>query len=108
MAVRCEGDSWVMEQLGEKQDFECELTRLGFEHEDFALCVRRANPSGTRPAWTANYAVLVTNLHTARHMIYWGGPGQEWVEQFVADVTNGMYGQPTIRHARHASRRPVA
>ena len=30
MAVRCSGDMWEMEQVGEKQDFECELSRLGF------------------------------------------------------------------------------
>jgi hypothetical protein len=102
MAVCCEGDSRAMEQLGEKQDFECEITRLGFKHEDFALCVRRASPLSTGPDWTSNYAVLVTNLPTARHMIYWGGPGQNWVEEFVADVASGIYGQPAIRRAGHA------
>jgi hypothetical protein len=108
MAVRCEGDSWVMEQLGEKQDFECEITRLGFEHEDFVLCVRRASAPGKGTPWTSNYAVLVTNMHTQRHMIYWGGPGQEWIEEFVADVANGIYGQRTIRHSRQVGGRHVA
>jgi hypothetical protein len=103
MAVRCEGDSRAMEQLGEKQDFECEITRLGFKHEDFALCVRRASPSssGRMSGWTSNYAVQVTNVSTARHMIYWGGPGEKWVQQFVADLANGVYGQPAIIRARH-------
>ena len=32
MAVRAEGYCWVMEQLGEKQDFESELSRLGYLH----------------------------------------------------------------------------
>jgi len=33
MTVRCEGDSRVMELVGEKQDFEAELSRFGFRHE---------------------------------------------------------------------------
>ena len=41
MAVRCEGDYGPMEQVWEKQDFECELTRHGLRHEDFVLHVRR-------------------------------------------------------------------
>jgi hypothetical protein len=45
MAVRCEGDSRVMEQLGEKQDFEAELSRQGLKHEDFVLHVRRGGLS---------------------------------------------------------------
>ena len=43
MAVRCEGDSREMEQLGEKQDFEAELSRMGFMHEAFILYVRRTD-----------------------------------------------------------------
>ena len=100
MAVHCGGDSRVMEQVGEKQDFECELSRLGFKHEDFALYVRRESAPGTETAWVANYTVQVTNIPAARHIIYWGGPGQRWVEEFVADVAKGSYGQPTFRHPR--------
>lgn len=99
MAVRCEGDSWVMEQLGEKQDFECELTRLGFRHEDFALSVRHASAPRTGTASPSNYAVSVTNMHTGKHMIYWGGPGQRWVEVFGADVAHGAYGSPANRRS---------
>jgi hypothetical protein len=97
MAVRCGGDSRAMEQLGEKQDFECELSRLGFKHEDFALHVRRANALGGGNAWTVNYVVRVTNIPVARHIFYWGGPGERWVEEFVADVANGVYGRSTIQ-----------
>jgi len=86
-----------MEQIGEKQDFECELSRLGFKHEDFALHVRRATALGTGTAWTTNYAVRVTNIPTAKHIFYWGGPGERWIEAFVADVESGIYGRPAIR-----------
>jgi hypothetical protein len=37
MAVHCESDCRVIEQLGEKQHFESELSRLGFTHADFML-----------------------------------------------------------------------
>ena len=97
MAVRCGGDPREIEQIGEKQDFECELSRLGFKHEDFALHVRRANALGAGSAWTAHYAVRVTNIPTARQMFYWGGPGERWVDAFVADVASGVYGQPAYR-----------
>jgi hypothetical protein len=100
MAVRCGGDPWRMEQLGEKQDFECELSRLGFKHEDFVLDVRHARALGAGTAWTANYAVRVTNIPTARRIIYWGGPREHWVEEFAVDAANGIFGQPTIRQPR--------
>jgi hypothetical protein len=95
MAVRCEGDPREIEQIGEKQDFECELSRLGFKHEDFALHVRRATVLGGGNAWTAHYAVRVTNIPAARHMFYWGGPGEHWVDAFVADAASGVFGRPT-------------
>ena len=106
MAVRCEGDSRVMEQVGEKQDFECELSRLGFSHEDFSLYVRRANASSST-SWIANYAVCVTNTANQRRNIYWGGPGEHWVSEFASDVANGLFGLPTLsapRLARSAAR----
>ena len=40
MSVRCEGDCKVMEQLGERQHFESELSRLGFSHEAFTIVIR--------------------------------------------------------------------
>ena len=98
MAVRCEGDSRVMEQLGEKQDFESELSRLGFSHEAFTLHVRRANAFGGT-SWNANYAVCVTSTVTKRQNIYWGGPGDHWVCEFAADVARGVYGSPDLRPA---------
>ena len=95
MTVRCEGDPWIMEQLGEKQDFESELSRLGFRHEDFALYVRRAGLGGINRTWTSNYAVRVMNTPTRKCNIYWGGPGENWVGQFALDAANGMYGEPS-------------
>ena len=92
MAVRTDGDSWIMEQVGEKQDFESELTRLRLRHEDFELSVRRAALNGAPKEWSTNYAVRVRNAVTGRHHIYWGGPGQDWIAQFAEDLSAGMYG----------------
>jgi hypothetical protein len=86
MAIRGSWSRW------EKQDFESELTRLGLRHEDFELHVRRAL-IGTRKEWSTNYAVRVTNNVTEKHHIYWGGPGQDWIAQFVGDLNAGMYGR---------------
>jgi hypothetical protein len=97
MAVRCEGDSWIMEQLGEKQDFEAELSRLGLRHEDFALHVRRGGLGGINRSWDANFAVRVSDVVTGGRGIYWGGPGENWVAQFATDVANGIYRGPPIR-----------
>ena len=94
MTVRCEGDSRVMEMVGEKQDFEAELSRFGFRHEDFSLCVRRAYAPGEKSSWLSNYAVQVNNVITHKSNIYWGGPRENWVAQFVLDLANGLYGVP--------------
>ncbi|HXX82975.1 MAG TPA: hypothetical protein VEN29_03230 [Casimicrobiaceae bacterium] len=88
-----------MEQIGEKQDFEAELSRLGFRHEDFALYVRGANFRGSSRAWTSHYAVRVTNTAVGKRNIYWGGPGEDWVGQFAADARNGLYGDLPRRRA---------
>ncbi len=96
MAVRCEGDSRAMEQLGEKQDFEAELSRLGFKHEAFMLFVRRANASAGERNWTANYAVCVTSTVTKRQNVYLGGPGRHWVPEFAADAGSGLFGLPEM------------
>ena len=100
MAVRCDGDAWIIERLGEKQDFESELSRLGFSHEEFILHVRRAGLGGVDRTWASNYAVRVTNARSRKRNVYWGGPGENWVEQFVADVAQGIWGEATRRYAR--------
>jgi hypothetical protein len=96
MPVRCEGDVDVMEQIGERQEFEAELTRFGFRHEDFDLYVRRAKQFSKNPAWATNYAVRVNNEVTGKRNIYWGGPKECWVAQFASDLAQGMYGTPTL------------
>jgi hypothetical protein len=99
MAVRAEGYCRIMEQLGERQDFEAELSRLGYRHEDFSLMVRRARLSGPVDGWTASYTVCVTDLRTARSNVYWGGPRMQWVAQFASDLARGFFGEPRILHA---------
>jgi hypothetical protein len=105
MTVRCEGDCRVMEQLGEKQDFESELSRLGFAHEAFALYVRRVRAPERATTWLENYALCVTNVITKRSNIYCGGPGERWVAQFATDLAAGFYGSPDWRSAAHPKRK---
>ena len=97
-----------MEQLGERQDFESELSRLGFRHEDFSLCVRRAATSGPKAIWNSNYAVRVTHLANGKQNIYWGGPREQWVAQFALDLARGMYGRPALVRLAASSVRSAA
>ena len=108
MVVECAGDRWVMEQVGEKQDFEAHLSRLGFRHEDFALHVRRADPRRGNRTWTSHYAVRVVNAVTGKRNIYWGGPGEDWVAQFASDAANGLFGDPVTGRAKNPTSRVSA
>ena len=104
MTVRCDGDAWIMEQLGEKQDFESELSRLGFSHEDFILHVRRAGFGGVNRSWSSHYAVRVSNIASGKRNVYWGGPTENWVEQFAADAAQGIYGEAPLQYRSAGSR----
>jgi hypothetical protein len=96
MVVRAEGYCRVMEQLGEKQDFEAELTRRGYRHENFSLRVRRARPDELADEWSANYFVCVTEMVTSKSNVYLGGPRGTWLEQFSRDLAAGFFGAPQI------------
>ena len=99
MAVHCEGDYRVMEQLGEKQDFESELSRLGFRHEHFALYVAPKSSRPARPEQVQDYAVTVVNVLTERQRVYRGGPRWEWVPECARDLATGLFGRPMSRRA---------
>ena len=105
MTVHSEGDTWIMEQLGEKQDFESELSRLGIPHEDFTIRVRRAHPAATG-SWAYHYAVRVTNRQSAKSNIYWGGAGENWIAQFAQDLADGFFGQAPVLDQSARTPRP--
>jgi hypothetical protein len=105
VTVHSEGDTGVMEQLGEKQDFEAELSRVGIRHEDFTLRVRRARSVVADP-WSSHYAVRVTNCQSAKSNIYWGGPGENWVAQFARDLADGFFGHTPMLHRVAGTPRP--
>ena len=95
MTVHCEGDRWVMEQLGERYEFETELTRQGFRHEDFALHVMRERTSPSKTAeWAPRYAVTVVNVRTDRRRVYRSGGRRSWVAEFARDLADGSFGNP--------------
>ena len=92
MTVHCEGDRWVMEQLGERYDFETELTRRGLRHEDFALHVMREREPSGKTEWAPRYAVTVVNVRTDRRMVYRSGGRKSWIAQFARDLAGGKFG----------------
>jgi hypothetical protein len=47
-------------------------------------------------------AVRVTNTAIGKCNIYWGGPREKWIEQFVRDAVSGVYGEPNNRYAGRA------
>ena len=97
MTVHCEGDYRVIEQLGEKQDFEIALSRLGFRHEHFELHVKRA--PAAQPAEENDYSVTVVNVLTERQQVYRGGPRWEWVQECTRDLATGFFGRTVPRYA---------
>lgn len=99
MTVHCEGECGVLEQLGERYEFETELTRQGFRHEDFALHVMRERPRPPKSEWAQRYAVTVVQLRADRHKVdrpkvYSGGGRQRWVAAFARDLADGAFGTP--------------
>ena len=94
MTVHCEGECAVLEQLGERYEFETELTRHGFRHEDFALHVIRERPRPPKSEWVQRYAVTVVNVRADRRRVYRGGGRQRWVAEFARDLAVGAFGTP--------------
>lgn len=91
MAVRCLGESRLLEQVGEKQDFECVLTAQGFCHENFALRTRRVVRRNPGPDWACDYSVTVIRADFGIRHVYAGGPSYRWVDRFAADLAGGAY-----------------
>ena len=96
MSVVCTGRIRIVEQLGEKQDFEAELSRRGFRHEEFALHIEAAKSSGSAAGWDSGYDVEVHHGTTQDMRTYRGGPRRNWVSSFVKDLVAGHYGEPTL------------
>jgi len=97
MSVSCSGRSGVLEQLGEKQDFEAELSRGGFTHEAFALHVDAGPNSDSGAAWDPRYKVTVTHAPTQTVKLYQAGPRENWVARFSKDLVGGLFGEPSLR-----------
>lgn len=103
MTVHCEGDCWLVEQLGDKQDFEAELTRQGCKHEDYSLDVLLETAPGRKAQSSQYYAVTVSNVVGGQQQVYFGGPGENWVAQFSADLARGCYRGPSPGSASNGS-----
>lgn len=107
MTVHCEGDCWLVEQLGDKQDFEAELTRQRYKHEDYTLDVLRETAPGKKVQSSQYYAVTVSNVVSGQRQVYYGGPGENWVAQFSADLARGCYRAPSSGSASNGSEGPA-
>jgi hypothetical protein len=68
------------------------VARQGCWPDEFLLDVRRL--PGKRPthAPTATLSVTVWHLPTGRGATYFGGPGRDWVAEFVVDLVGGTFG----------------
>lgn len=95
MSVRCTGDNRLLEQVGEKREFECLLSSWGLPHENFELRVRRVRHRQLGDAWSCDYAVSVTRTDSDVRHVYLGGPSYRWIQRFAADLANGKYGAHT-------------
>jgi hypothetical protein len=96
MSVLGSGQIGVLEQLGEKQDFEAELSRRGYRHEEFTLHVEQDRRYASQAGWNPRYEVKVTHAPTQTVRSYAGGTRQDWLARFRKDLTGGLYGEPTL------------
>ena len=92
MTVHCEGECRLIEQTGEKQDFEAVLGRLALPHENFVLQVRRLRKYGRDAEPGLDYQVTVTALAPERLRMYQGSAAQSWVAQVTLDLESGFFG----------------
>ncbi|HEY6892690.1 MAG TPA: hypothetical protein VI258_00875 [Rhodanobacteraceae bacterium] len=97
MTVHCVGECRLLEQVGEKQDFECMLTARGLRHEQFSLRVRRRAHRAPGADWNCDYSVTVTRMESGVRHRYIGGPAHEWVMRCAADLARGAY----VRRSDH-------
>ena len=76
----------------DQRAFATAVARQGAWPDEFLLDVRRL--PGTRPtrAPTATLSVTVWHLPTGRGATYLGGPGRDWVAEFVVDLAGGTFG----------------
>ena len=93
MRVVWQGDHKLLDESGEKQDFERELKRLGYDPSQFLVVVRRepdvAGPDGLQPI---RYKVHVTQLGPDHETLTLSGGQGAWVAPFVQDATNRSRG----------------
>lgn len=97
MAVRCSGDCQLIDATWEKQDFEVELTRQRFSHDDFTISVQRVPARGP---YGLRYTVTVQNIVTHCEVTYRGGQREAWVRRFAVDLAEGAFGRSSGTPAR--------
>ena len=94
MAVVCSGAPTVLQQLGEKRDFETELSRPGLRREEFVLHVHTRIPIRSGARRDPGYEVKVTHTPTQTVKTYAGGASGNWVACFAEELVGELYGEP--------------
>jgi len=88
MAVEWQGNHKLLDKTAEKQGFEAELSRLGYDATDFLVEVRR-QPGIAGSEENLRYTVYVTQLGVDHEtLVLEGGHGKQWIAEFAQGVRN--------------------
>ena len=88
MSVQWQGDHKLLDKTREKQDFESELRRLGYDPSQFVVLVRREVGAPGPEGKPTRYKLYVNQVGPGQKtLILEGGPGNNWIAQFVRELT---------------------
>ena len=94
MRVVWQGDHKLLGETGEKEDFERELKRLGYDPNQFLVEVRREPDAPAADGLSAiRYKLYITELGTDKEtLVLEGGHGKAWLAQFAQYAINRTRG----------------
>jgi len=79
------------DELGQ---FNAVLKKNGWREQDFELQEEELDQAEAEVE-TCTGRVGIRNLSTQAVAVYRLGPGWQWVDDFVTDLSNGRFGQPS-------------
>ncbi len=89
MSVQWQGDHRLLDERREKEDFESELRRLGYDPSKFVVLVRRDAGTPGPEGKPVHYKVFINEVgHHQQTLIFRGGPGKNWIAEFVRATGN--------------------
>ncbi len=84
------GDHYLAPE--DQRAFATTVARQGSWPDEFLLDVKRLPVKRPADAPAATLSVTVWHLPTGRGATYFGGPGRDWVAEFVVDLVGGTFG----------------